>query len=141
MILGELFHQNKSSLVEFRFQSALPLVTWASLFNLCSYHSPLYVIYIIHIHILYITSLKCFITNLHLFFPYSTVPVLTWRNTFFFIPQLHSSINYIRVEWIVTARQPMNCHGTSTTKTYPIVILIVIIRISALIQFMLTQKT
>ena len=46
--------------------------------------------------------------------------------------QLHTSMNNIIAEWIVTA--------TSTVTTYPIVISIIIIHISALMQFMLKQK-
>ena len=130
---ASLFHQNKFFLVEFRSQSALSLTTCAFYLNGVLVLVLFHVIYITHIHILCLAFLECFTTSLHIFSPYSTVTVLTWRNTSVFMSQLHTSMNNIIVEWIVTA--------TSTVTTYPIVIPIIIIHISALMQFMLKQKT
>ena len=83
-----------------------------------------------------IVSLKY---NLDLFFTWLLVPFYltdvlpAWRNTFIFISQLHTSINSIIIEGIATAQ--------STITTHPIVFLTIIIHVSALIQFMLKQKT
>ena len=74
-----------------------------------------HVIYITYIHILYVAFLECFTTSLHMFFSFRTVTVLAWRNTF--VSQLHTSINYIIAEWIVTA--------TPTITTHPIIIPII----------------
>ena len=106
-----LFHQNKFFLVEFRSQSALSLVTCAFLFNLCPCPCSLHVIYINHVQILCLTLPECLITSFDMFFPYSTVTVLAWRNTFVLISQLHASINKIIFKW------PL-CHVNRYNLTY-----------------------
>ena len=125
-----LFRQNKFFLVEFRSQSALSLVTCAFLFNWCPCPCSLHVIYINQVHILCLTFLECLINSFHMFFPYSTVTVLAWRNTFVFISQLHTSINKIIFKWTIRHVNRYNLSYCYSHHHY-----------SDLMQFILKQKT
>ena len=124
---GELFHQNKFPV---RF-IVLSLATCVLLFNWCLCPCP-FPRHLHHIHILYVAFLECF------FFYFSLValPLLPCSTVIETLSSLYHYYYYII--YIIIAEWFIRIAATATT--YSTAITMIVIRISALMQFMPKRK-
>ena len=136
--VGRLSHQNKFFPVKFRSQSVLSLATCASLVNRYPCPCPLPG-HLNHLHshplccfpwILLLLLLPCRYRFLAVL---STVTTFVLRNTFVFISLQTTSMSNMITEWFIAI--------TTSMMTYSTIIFIIVIHISALMQFVLKQKT